>query len=560
MRIRIFILLGAIATSLLGQMPTAVGRRGMVVAGNEVAARFGLNILRRGGNAIDAAIATGFALAVIQPRAGNIGGGGFMVIRLADGATTTIDFREKAPQGATRDMYIGSDGNVIDGLSTVGALASGVPGTVRGYGLAHARYGKLPWAALLQESINLADRGFAITYQIHSDLARQADVLTQFAETASIFYPDGEAPRLNSLFRQPDLAATLRRISLAGADEFYTGRTAQLLADFMTRHGGLITLGDLANYQAVERPPVEFDYRDTHIITMPPPSAGGFVLAEILNQWEQIDIGDLGYHSAAHIHAMVEAYRRAFADRAKFAADPDFVDVPVGRLISDGHAATLWKSVSPAWASASADFGGNLISNRTEGGQTTHISVIDRQGNAVALTITLNSLYGSGMVVAGAGYFLNNEMDDFVSKPGAPNMYGLIGTEVNAIRPGKRMVSSMTPTIVTRNGQPLLITGSPGGATITTTVAQIISGIIDFGMSAPAAVAAPRIHHQWIPNIIQTEPWAVSAETQIRLQRMGHVLTEGGPMGAAHTIYIDPETGWYHGIADVRREADGAGY
>ncbi|MCH8328668.1 MAG: gamma-glutamyltransferase, partial [Candidatus Marinimicrobia bacterium] len=418
MRIKIFILLGAIvtsmATSLLGQIPTAVGRRGMVVAGNEVAARFGLNILRRGGNAVDAAIATGFALAVIQPRAGNIGGGGFMVIRLADGTTTTIDFREKAPLGATRDMYVGSDGNLIKDLSTVGVLASGVPGTVRGYGLAHARYGRLAWATLLQESISLADRGFAITYQIHSDLVRMAENLTQFEETARIFYPRGEAPRLNALFRQPDLAATLGRIALSGADEFYTGQTARLLADFMGKYGGLITLADLANYQAVERPALEFDYRDTHIITMPPPSAGGFVLAEILNQWERIDIGDLGYHSAAHIHAMVEAYRRAYADRARFAADPDFVDVPVNRLISDGHAASLWKSVSPAWASASADFGGNLISSRSEGSQTTHISVIDRQGNAVALTLTINSFYGSGMVVEGAGYFLNNEMDDFV--------------------------------------------------------------------------------------------------------------------------------------------------
>ena len=566
MRIRITLLLLLAALPLSGQMPTAVGRRGMVSAGNEIAARFGLNILRRGGNAIDAAVATGFALAVIHPRAGNIGGGGFMVIRLADGTTTSIDFREKAPQAASRNMYLDAQGLVITDLSRKGILASGVPGSVRGYGLAHERYGRLDWKLLLAEAVALAENGFAVSYQMHRDLTAKAEKIAGFEETRRIFYRDGKPPNLNALLRQPDLAATLRRIAEQGPDEFYTGQTARLLVRHMQRHDGLITAQDLADYQALERPAVQFEYRDVEVISMGPPSSGGIVLAEILNQWEQVDMGAMGYHSAEHVHAMVEAERRAYADRARYLGDQDFVNIPTGRLISDDYAASQWRSFTGAWATDSRALAPDLMALADEAGETTHFSVIDRQGNAVAVTTTINSSFGSGMVVEGAGFFLNNEMDDFVSKPGVPNMYGLIGSAANAIAPGKRMLSSMTPTIITRDGNVLLITGSPGGSTIMTTVAQVISNVVDFGMPATAAVYSPRIHHQWLPDRIRLESRALQLETRRRLMRMGHRFYDDDGrgreirMGSAHTIWVDPETGWYFGIADPRSDSGAMGY
>lgn len=551
---------------LLAQMPTAVGRRGMVVAGNEVAARFGLNVLRRGGNAIDAAVATAFAMAVIDPRAGNIGGGGFMVIRLANGTATTIDFREKAPRSASRDMFLDENGRVIEGLSTAGILASGVPGSVRGYGLAHEKYGRLPWATLLEEAALLAENGFAISYQMHRDLVTKYERLSPYAETRRVFYPNGNPPNLNALFRQPDLGATLRRLAALGPEEFYNGETARLLTAHMRKHNGLITARDLVEYEAVEREAVQFDYRDVEVISMGPPAAGGIVLAQILNQWEFEDIGALDYHSAEHVHVMVEAFRRAYVDRARYLGDGDFVNIPTRRFISDAYASDLWADYSPRWSTSSRDLAPDLFVAGREHNETTHFSVIDRQGNAVAVTTTLNRLFGSGMVVEGAGFFLNDEMDDFVSKPGAPNYYGLLGTEANAIAPGKRMLSSMTPTIVVRNGQVLLITGSPGGGKITTTVAQVISNVVDFGLSLSAAVNSPRIHHQWFPDIVWMEPRALSSDTIRRLTRMGHkvdvYLDDGSPdlMGQANSIYVDPETGWYHGVADRRRDAGAMGY
>ena len=548
-------------SGVTARIPDAVGRRGMVVSGNLMASRIGLTILRRGGNAIDAAVATGFALAVVDPRAGNIGGGGFMVIRFADGRTTTFDFREMAPAAARRDLYLDDQGNVIPELSTTGILASGVPGSVRGYGLALERYGNLPWEVVVTPAVDLAAKGFAVSYQLHADLEYYRERLTQFEETSRIFYPQGRALRLNALFRQPDLAATLQRIASRGPDEFYTGQTARLLADHMARRGGLITLQDLADYRAVERPAVEFSYRDTRVISMGPPSSGGIALAQILNQLESHDLSDAGFHSAQHIHLLTEAARRAFADRAYHLGDADFVPVAVAELISKGYATRRWQDMSPYWASLSGEVSHGLVALAHESGETTHFSVADRWGNAVAVTTTINDLYGSGEMVAGAGFLLNDEMDDFSAKPGVPNMYGLMGGHANAIEPGKRMLSSMTPTIVARNDSLLMVIGSPGGSMIITTVAQIISNVVDFGMGIKAAVEAPRIHHQWLPDVVLSEPRAISPETRQRLVRMGHkVVYRNGTMGAAHCIFVDRKTGWYFGATDSRRESGAAAY
>ncbi len=555
------LILALLVTVVAAGHPDAVGRRGMVVSGNPIASRFGLNILRRGGNAVDAAVAVGFALAVTTPRSGNLGGGGFMVIRFSDGTATTIDFREKAPAAASRDMYLDEQGEVIAGLSTRGTLASGVPGTVRGFGLAHGKYGSLPWDMLLTEAADLAETGFAVTYQLHRDLVLRERFLTRFEATRELFYPRGRPPNLNALFLQPDLAATLRRIALQGPDEFYTGETARLLAGHMERRGGLLTLRDLAAYQAVERPPIVFEYRDTQVITMGPPSSGGVILAQILNQFELLDPAQIEYHSAEHIHALVEAERRSYADRAYFLGDPDFVDMPLSELISDAYAAQRWQDVSPRWATPSKDIEHGSVAMIRESRETTHYSVVDRWGNGVSVTTSLNGLYGSGEVVAEAGFLLNNEMDDFAIKLDRPDMYGLTGSSANAIEPGKRMLSSMTPTIVTRNDTLLLVLGSPGGSTIITTVAQIIVNVVDYGLGIKDAVEAPRFHHQWMPDVILAEPRAISPETRQRLVRMGHkVRSDIDNMGAAHSIYIDPLTGWYFGAADSRRESGAAAY
>lgn len=565
---RLLLLLAILITGAFGRNPDAAGRRGMVVSGDPTASRFGLNILKRGGNAVDAAIATGFALAVVEPRAGNLGGGGFMVIRLSDGTATTIDFREKAPAAVTWDMYLDERGAVVRDRSTRGILASGVPGTVRGFGLAYERYGsgRIDWSGLLTESISLADNGLIVAYELHKDLVDRQDFLSRYEETRQVFYPRSQPPNLNARFRQPDLAATLRRIAYQGPEDFYTGRTARLVVNHMDDRGGLITMEDLAQYQAVERPAITFNYRDVQVITMGPPSSGGIVLAEILNMLEQEELFGMPFHGAEHIHAMVEAERRAYADRAHYLGDPDFVDMPVVQLVSDGYAARRWSDFSPRWAgkSETISYGDERVLH--ESSETTHFSVVDRWGNAVAVTFTLNGLYGSGEMVKGAGFLLNNQMDDFSAKPGHPDSYGLMGSEANAIAPGKRMLSSMTPTIVTRNDSLLMIIGSPGGSTIITTVAQIIVAMVDYNMTLKVAVETPRFHHQWLPDEIMAEFLAISPETAQRLARMGHKLrpyynpAHGGTIGAANCIHVDPVTGYYFGVADSRREAAAAGY
>ncbi|MCK4577674.1 MAG: gamma-glutamyltransferase, partial [Candidatus Marinimicrobia bacterium] len=414
---------------------------------------------------------------------------------------------------------------------------------------------------LIAPAADLAENGYAVGYQLHSDLVEYEDFLKKYEATAAIFYPKSRPLRLNALFKQPDLAATLRRIAADGADEFYEGETAGLIVRQMNASGGLITMADLANYQAVERPAVEFDYRDVHVITMGPPSGGGIALAQILNQLERVDVPDLGYHSAGHVHAMAEAQKRAFADRTAYLGDPDFIKVPVQELISDDYAARRWGDFSELWATPGKDVANGDLAGAYESEYTTHFSVVDRHGNAVSVTTTINGLYGCGVAVAGAGFLLNNEMDDFTIKLANRNMWSLVGGVPNLIEPGKRMLSSMTPTIVTRDDKLMLVTGSPGGGRIITTVAQVISNLVDYEMDIKQAIDAPRIHHQWLPDIIQTERFTLSRETRQQLARMGHVVQErDGIIGAANSIYIDPANNWKHGAFDSRREAGAAGY
>lgn len=540
-----------------GSLEPAHSMNGMVSTTDRVASEIGAEMLRRGGNAVDAAIATHFALAVVNPEAGNIGGGGFMVIRFADGRTASLDFREKAPLAASRDMYLDANGEPTN-ESREGYRASGVPGSVAGMWAAHERFGSLPWADLLAPAIALAD-GLVMHERLAQSLADYSERLQRYPATAAIFAPNGRAPRVGERWVQADLAATLRRIAENGHDGFYRGRTAQLIAEEMRRGGGLITEQDLAQYQAVWRDPIDVGYRGYRIITMPPPSSGGATLGELFGILSGYDLTGMGYHSAEHIHVFTEALRRAFADRNFELADPDFVDVPVERMISSDYADERRSTIDPDRATPSlevepglgAEMGLDVV---PESANTTHYSVVDRSGNAVAVTTTLNSLYGNVVTIAGAGILMNNEMDDFSSLPGAPNMFGLVEGTANSIAPGKRMLSSMTPTIVVGpDGRLAFVTGSPGGPTIITTVAQTISNVVDFGMSAADAVAAPRLHHQHLPDVVQYERGGLRPEVVQRLEAMGHDMEErNGYSGDVQFIAVSPGEGFV-GVADPRR-------
>ena len=557
--IKLYIFL--IINLLFARTPDAVGENGMVVSSHELASQVGIDILQNGGNAIDAAIATGFALAVVHPGAGNIGGGGFMVIRLADGTVTTIDFRETAPSAAFRDMFLDDSLNVIPGKSWNTAWAAGVPGSVAGLGLAHEKFGSLNWQSLVQPSAVLATNGFPLDYQNMQSLNHPyyQDYLSKDKESAVIFSRD-EPFSLLEKFTQIDLGKTLSRISKNGWTEFYTGKTADMIEKCMQRTNGLITKNDLKNYKAVERNPITFNYRDYEVHSMPPASSGGITIAGILNQLENIHLDSLDYHSAQHIHFVAEAERRVYADRAEFMGDMDFVPVPIDRLISDKYANDRWESVDSLMASNSQDLShGEIPFNYKEFEETTHYSVVDKWGNAVSVTTTINGWFGNGIVVDGAGFLLNNEMDDFSAKPGVPNAYGLIGNTANAIEPKKRMLSSMSPTIVEYpNGDLFLVIGSPGGSTIITTTAQIIMNVIDFGMNLEDAVEAPRFHHQWLPDMIQFEYRGFSPETVQALENRGHAHKFRGSLGEANCIQV--KDGFIFGAADSRRNASARGY
>ena len=505
------------------ELEVAHGKRGVVATRSPLASEVGAEILGRGGNAIDAAVAAGFALAVTYPSAGNLGGGGFMVIRLADGRVVANDHRETAPFAAGRDMYLDENGEVVEGLSTASHLAVGVPGTVAGLLEVLARHGTLSRQEVIAPALRLAEQGFALPEDIASQLQRQRQAFAPYPASAAKFAkPDGSAYAAGDPFLQPDLAGTLRRISETGRDGFYAGRTADLIVAEMKRGDGLVSKRDLADYRPIWRQPVRGTYRGYEILSMPPPSSGGLLVVQMLNMLEAYDLASLGFGSPATVHLMVEAERRAYADRAEHLGDPDYHEVPAAMLVDKKYARERFADFDPRKASLSEAIGAGRAWPE-EGTETTHVSVMDAAGNAVAYTTTLNLSYGSKIVVPGAGFLLNNEMDDFSSKPGVANAFGLLGGDANAIEPGKRMLSSMTPTIVMREGEPYLVTGSPGGSTIITTVLQVLVNVLDHGMDLAAAVAAPRFHHQWMPNAVIYEADRLTPKAVKRLGKFGHV-------------------------------------
>ncbi|MEM9743099.1 MAG: gamma-glutamyltransferase [Pseudomonadota bacterium] len=508
------------ATLLAASGPETYGAGGVVASRSALASAVGARILEAGGNAIDATVATGFALAVTHPSAGNLGGGGFLVIRLADGTTITNDHRERAPRGASRDMFLGEDGQALPELSRESHLASGVPGTVDGLLAALDRFGTMSLAEVIQPAIELAEQGFELPRDLAKALERRLPQFAAYPASKAQFSRDGEPYAEGDRFTQPDLAASLKRIRDQGRAGFYAGKTAELIEAEMTRGGGLITRQDLAEYRSVWREPIIGTYRDHQIISMPPPSSGGVLLVQMLNMLEAEPLADLGFGSAATVHRMIEAERRAYADRAEHLGDPDYFPVPIEWLTSKDYARERFSTFDPDKATPSEMI--EAGSWPEESPETTHASVMDAAGNAVSYTTTLNRSYGSKIVVAGAGFLLNNEMDDFSSKPNTPNTYGLLGREANAIAPGKRMLSSMTPTIVVKDGEPLLVTGSPGGSTIITTTLQVVLNVIDHGMDLSDAVGKPRFHHQWFPDRVIYEPYGLSPDSLNQLQAMGH--------------------------------------
>lgn len=530
-------------------------RGGTVVTASPPATAVGVEILRRGGNAVDAAVAVGFALAVTHPQAGNLGGGGFMLLRLPTGEVSFIDFRETAPGRASRDMYLDSLGNVIEGLSTLGALAAGVPGTVAGLQRAHSLYGALPWRELVEPAISLARDGFPVSDRLASSLRELQNHKDRFPGLLQFMRPDGSPLAPGDTLRQETLAGTLERIAAEGPAAFYRGTIAELIVEEMRASGGIMSMNDLAGYEAILREPLRGSYHGFDIISAPPPSSGGTVLIEILNILEGYDLPGKGFMSDQMIHYMVEAEKRAYADRARYLGDPDHADDGATFLTSKRYAADLREGITPR-ATPSAEIASGAAADR-EKGETTHYSIVDGDGRAVAVTYTLNDSYGSKLVVRGAGFLLNNEMDDFSIKPGHPNMYGLVGGEANAIAPGKRMLSSMAPTIVLRDGKTYLVLGTPGGGTIITTIAQILVDMLDFGMTLEAAVSTPRFHHQWLPDCISVEYGAFGRYMQRNLAEKGHRIEERGPIGDAQVIEVRDSAAC--GMSDPRGDGGAGG-
>ncbi len=540
-------------------------RHGIVASTDELASRVGVDVMKGGGNAVDAAIAVAFALAVTHPAAGNLGGGGFMMIRLKDGRTTAIDYREMAPAAAHRNVYLDKNGNLIEGEggSLVGYRAAGVPGTVRGMELALKKYGsgRLTWAQLVEPARRLAANGFIVDYSLAQSLKSNDEYLSKYAETKRIYLKGGAFYGEGERFRQPELAATFARLQRSGPNEFYEGETARLIVADMKRNKGLMTMDDLRAYVAKERAPVRGNYRGHEIISMPPPSSGGAVLIEMLNILEGYDLQKLEANSSDRYHLMAEAMRRAFADRAEYMGDSDFVKVPVQGLIDKTYAATLRGTINTERASTSAEVrAGRPAGYESE--ETTHFTVVDAEGNAVSNTYTLNNSYGSAAVAKGTGIILNDEMDDFAAKPGTPNMYGLIQGERNAVAPKKRPLSAMTPTIVLRKDGSLWFTvGSPGGPTIINTVFCIITNVIDYEMNIQQAIDFPRIHHQWLPDELVGEPFGLSGDTQRALTSRGHTLAKLRYLGDAEGIMIEEKTGMRLGATDPRRsDGQAVGY
>jgi gamma-glutamyltranspeptidase/glutathione hydrolase len=532
-------------------------RKAMVVAQEELATDVGVAVLRSGGNAVDAAVAVGFALAVTHPYAGNIGGGGFMLIRLANGHATFIDFREKASGKASHDMYLDASGKPTDD-SVVGWRSVGVPGTVRGFELAHKKYGHKPWAELVQPAVDLATKGFPVSHYQMDSWRRYGSLLAQFPESNRIFLKGGAYYDWQEVFRQPELARTLDRIARLGASDFYDGETAHLLADAMSKNHGEITLADLHDYQAVERVPLEGDYKGYQIITSPPPSSGGVGLLQMLAMLNTTGYGKTGAGSAESYHYLAEVMRRYYADRNEYLGDPDFVKNPIASLLDPAYVRARRATIDPEHATPSEKVNPSLSAGG-EGADTTHYSIVDEEGNAVAVTYTLNGAYGSGASVPGAGFLLNDEMDDFAAKPGSPNMFGLVQGEKNAIAPGKRPLSSMVPTIILKDGKPFLVVGAPGGSTIITAVLQVIVNVVDFGMNVQDAVDFPRIHHQWKPDRLDVDA-GVSPDTITLLERMGYQVEDAHPRVYARVEAILISNGSLQGGHDDRGNGKAAGY
>ncbi|HWI92628.1 MAG TPA: gamma-glutamyltransferase [Flavisolibacter sp.] len=531
-----------------------ISKNGAVVCAHPLASKVGVEIMKQGGNAFDAAIATQLALAVVYPGAGNIGGGGFLVARTANAQTVALDYREAAPSGARRDMYLDQNGNVVEGKSVNGHLSSGVPGTVAGL-FETAKYAKLSFKKLIQPAIQLAEKGFVITEREAVSLNNIQDDLNEYNTTPSVFQKK-EKWKTGDTLIQKDLARTLKRIRDKGVKGFYEGPTANLIVAEMKRGGGIVSLDDLKNYKAKWRTPHSFNYKGYTVAGMPMPSSGGTLVHQMMKMVEDQPLPSYGFLSPQAVQLMTEAERRAFADRAEYMGDADFYKVPESQITSDAYLKERMKDYRPNVAGTSQQINAGVLPKESE--QTTHLSVIDAEGNAVAVTTTLNNSYGSKTVVGGAGFFLNDEMDDFSAKPGTPNIYGALGGDANAIAPGKRMLSSMTPTIVLQNDKPFLVVGTPGGTTIPTSVFQTIIDIIDFKMSTEDAVNKPKFHHQWLPDRIEMER-SFPKETREALEKMGYKIYERGSIGRTEVIKVLPD-GSFEAVADIRGDDDAEGY
>jgi gamma-glutamyltranspeptidase / glutathione hydrolase len=557
----VLLILSLCAPVLYSQEKHVVGlvaNKGMVVCARSEAAEIGASILKRGGNAVDAAVAVEFALAVCFPEAGNIGGGGFIVLRLQDTIIRTLDFREKAPQLASRNMYLDKDSKVINASSQLGQLASGVPGTVDGLLTAHKKYGRLPLADIIEPSVILAEKGFAISKQQAYSLNNNAERLIKL-NGSDIPYIKNSIWLAGDTIKLPELASTLRLIIQRGREGFYSGPVAEYIIKCMAVGNGLVSMTDLQGYHSIWREPVYFLYKDYRIISMPPPSSGGIALAQLMGMIEPFPVKKWGWNSSRTSHLLVETERRVYADRAAYLGDPDYVKIPVKALMRNSYLKTRMADFDSvkATVSISVKEGDDLLMKESD--ETTHFSIVDPYGNAVALTTTLNGGYGSFVYVKGAGFFLNNEMDDFSIKPGYPNMYGLMGGEANSIQSGKRMLSSMTPTIIEKNHHLFMVLGSPGGSTIITTVFQTILNVVEFKMSMQEAVNAGRFHHQWLPDAIQYEPTAFDPKVLKELGDRGHILKQSSSIGRVDAILILPDKS-IEGAADPRGDDAARGF
>lgn len=535
------------------------GKNGMVVSASELASKVGVEILKKGGNAVDAAVAVGFALAVTHPSAGNIGGGGFMVIHLNNGTNTTIDYREKAPASANEFIFQDSLGNFLPDKSQSGVTSSGVPGSVAGLIYALEKYGSLSLAEVLQPAIDLARNGFELQYRLAKSLAYELEYFNQYESSKKVFTKDGIPFNEGELLIQKDLANTLELIKQRGAAGFYSGKTAELIVNQIKQLGGFITLDDLSNYKPVERIPITTDYRGYKVITMGPPSGGGVTLLQMLNILENYSFTKEEWGSSNYIHKLVETMKYSFADRSKHIGDPDFYNVPIDWLLSKKYAKEIFNKITDV-AVPSSEILPGVANSYLESEETTHYSVVDKFGNSVSTTTTINSSYGSKIVVEGAGFLLNNEMDDFSSKPGEPNQFGLIGSEANKIEPNKRMQSSMSPTIILKDDKTFMLIGSPGGSTISTIVLQVILNVLDFNMDIQKAIDMPHIHHQWLPDVINYERFGLSLDVIQSLKNKGQVLGGIRSLGRCEGIVIDSENKIIFGATDPRGYGAAVGY